>query len=372
MNVPRYAHTVARLLGRDRSSGLAPPGDRERGVLTIERALARRTRRSRWRAGGAAAAVVGLAAGTALFFSRPAAAPHAGTTITERKVHISVASHKGTATLDHASVRRGLELLPGKQLEVAPGGTVNLLLSTGTAIDLGSESAVVVREQGVNQRFMLEAGAFEAKVAKLGRDERFIVETPDAEVEVRGTEFRVEVLKEGSTCPDGSRTLLTVQEGVVEVRARGGAIRVGAGGLWPVDCRPRDSAPKPAPTVAPTAVHGNAPAGSAPVVDHSKAVASAAVDEAPHRSALVAQNDLFAEGVAARRRGDSGAALAAYGRLIAEYPNSALVENALIERMRLLSHGDKAAAKREAQRYIERYPSGFARQEAEQIVKGSP
>ncbi len=362
MNVPRYAHTLARLLARNRGSGLAPPGDRERGVLTIERALAQRKRRSRWRVAGAAALLAGLAAGTLLFFSRPVARPHAGTTVAERKVQISVASHKGTATVDHASVRRGLQLLPGEELEVARGGAVGLLLSTGTAIDLGGESAIVVREQGANQRFMLEAGAFEARVAKLARDERFIVETPDAEVEVRGTEFRVEVLKEGSSCPDGSRTRLTVHEGVVEVRARGGVVRVGAGGLWPADCGLQEGALRPAPTTAP----------SAAPVDSLQSAPRAVVEQPPHRSALAAQNDLFAEGVAARRRGDANAALAAYGRLINEYPSSALAENALIERMRLLSRSDKAAAQREAQRYIQRYPSGFARQEAEQISKGSP
>jgi hypothetical protein len=64
--------------------------------------------------------------------------------------------------------------------------------------------------------------------------------------------------------------------------------------------------------------------------------------------------------------------LHAYGRLIAEYPRSALVENASVERMRLLAAQNPAAARLEAARYLELYPSGFAQREAERVLAGSP
>jgi outer membrane protein assembly factor BamD (BamD/ComL family) len=89
-------------------------------------------------------------------------------------------------------------------------------------------------------------------------------------------------------------------------------------------------------------------------------------------SALVEQNDLFAEGVAARRRGDTTGAISAYRRLMQKYPSSALVENAMIERMRLFAKSDAELAREEARRYLARYPSGFARAEAQRMASGSP
>ena len=76
-------------------------------------------------------------------------------------------------------------------------------------------------EQSQRKRFSLEAGSLFAKVAKLTADERFVVATPDAEVEVRGTAFRVTIVPADRACEDGSPTRLEVTEGVVVVRHAG-------------------------------------------------------------------------------------------------------------------------------------------------------
>jgi hypothetical protein len=80
---------------------------------------------------------------------------------------------------------------------------------------------------------------------------------------------------------------------------------------------------------------------------------------------LTAQNDLFAEGVARGRQGDTSGALRAYQELMSRFPSSPLAENALVERMRLLATTPEGA--REAQRYLARYPHGFAAGEAKKL-----
>jgi len=66
----------------------------------------------------------------------------------------------------------------------------------------------------------------EAAVAKLKPGERFVVATPDAEVEVKGTRFELVVDGETSRCEPVLRTRLTVQEGVVAVRHEGREVRI--------------------------------------------------------------------------------------------------------------------------------------------------
>lgn len=89
-------------------------------------------------------------------------------------------------------------------------------------------------------------------------------------------------------------------------------------------------------------------------------------------SNLSEQNRLFEQSLAARQRGDTERALESYDQLIGTYPNSALAENAIVDRMRLLRGTDPEGARREARRYLERYPNGFARSEAVRLLRGEP
>ena len=92
------------------------------------------------------------------------------------------------------------------------------------------------------------------------------------------------------------------------------------------------------------------------------------VDHLAAATALAHQNDLFAEAVDLRRRGDVGGALHAYQALIQRFPNSPLAENALAERMRMLQASDREHAREEAARYMLRYPHGFAAAEAQRLL----
>jgi len=264
------------------------------------------------------------------------------------------------------------QLGAGQRIETPVDGGASLKLSTGTSMDLSGSTSFQVDSQGAVQRFSLQRGELVAHVAKLTAGQRFIVATPDAEVEVRGTRFRTRVLERGEACGDGSRTRLMVTEGVVEVRRAGAAIFVKAGEHWPSDCASLETpaADKPSASTAavvPTDVASKARLASAArsAAEANGAAASSDSRPAPERaSALAEQNDLFAEGVALRRLGDVSGALRVFQSLIARFPRSPLAENALVERMRALSGSRDARAKDEAALYLARYPHGFAVNEA--------
>jgi hypothetical protein len=89
-------------------------------------------------------------------------------------------------------------------------------------------------------------------------------------------------------------------------------------------------------------------------------------------SNLEAVNRLFSEAKQARREGRDRQALAALDELLREYPHSVLAQEASVERFRVLSRlGRASEAQREANSYLERYPVGFARDEARRLVVGS-
>ncbi|HEX6764028.1 MAG TPA: FecR domain-containing protein [Polyangiaceae bacterium] len=386
MNVPRYASQVARLLSAALGEGSAPPqGDRARGTATIERAILARHRRRGVRLALLAAAsflvFVGAVSAVGRFW-RPSEAATAS-----ESVEATVSPHGAGALLTpgNSPLREGDRLVAGAGLRVSELGTASLVLSTGTRLELEGDSAVTARTLDAHQRFYLSKGTLEARVAKLHTGQRFVVDTPDAEIEVRGTEFRLEVLGQAAAdgCAPEIRTRLFVREGVVEVRANGRIARIGAGSRFPEcldgkgEAAPRTEPAEPSTEALPRVETPPEPASTARLAPEASAARrakpnDAAASEASNPAALVEQNDLFAEGVAARKRGDTAGALSAYGRLIGKYPNSALVENAMVERMRLFGKGSPEAARREAERYLRRYPAGFAHAEAERVLAGPP
>jgi hypothetical protein len=351
MNIPRYAAAAAKLLGKRVRGTELVAGDRERGIATIERAMQARVRRRRLVFGAgilaSAAALLLVVQGARHLSTAPAAAPLVA--INASPAGRGAALRAGDSD-QPLSVRS--QLGAGQRIETPPDGGASLKLSTGTSMDLSGSTSFQVDSQGAVQRFSLQRGELLAHVAKLTLGQRFIVATPDAEVEVRGTRFRTRVLEQAEACGDGSRTRLTVTEGVVEVRRAGTAILVRAGQHWPSDC---------ASTQAPAAEK----VVTAPAAGVADVVSKARGASAPERaSALAEQNDLFAEGVALRRQGDIGGALRAYQTLMARFPKSPLAENALVERMRVLAATRDSHARDEAQLYLSRYPRGFAVKEA--------
>lgn len=369
MSVPRYAVLAARALRRPQPSYAASEAARERGLATIERALGAPRRRREWRRRAfgvvlvaAASVMVWLVSGgfrAALRDSRDAA----------QLVSVMGSPFGGGALfLDSTGeVPLGSEvaLRVGGCITTASGGGARLELSTGTRLELDSDSMLTLQNLEALQRFTLARGVLHASVATLGPGQRFVVDTPDTQVEVRGTAFRLQVMPTPEGCGDGTRTRLEVQEGVVEVREGNRWARIEAGEHWPLSCvrdaRAADSAPSQSAALPeePKVVDPLPRATSAPRPKPGR----------PAVRAIAAQNDLFEQAMRAGQRGDTSAALRAYATLLHRYPKSPLVENALVERIRLLSSHDVVRARREAERYLERFPNGFARAEAERLVE---
>lgn len=271
----------------------------------------------------------------------------------------------GTA---HALDERASPLAAMDRIVADDGGAAMVRLSTGTVLRVGSSTDFTVLDTSTEQRFVLKTGTVRADVAKLAIGQRFLVRTDDAEVEVRGTSFRVSVVPPSAACGSTSKTRVVVYEGIVAVRTANGEVQVHAGYDWPRGCSepstPRApegaaSAPRP-PRVEPRPLaHATAPS-EPPTVDAGAA------------SKLADENALYAEGVAARRRGDAHAALAFFALFIERYPSSGLAENATVERMRLLAASDLARAVVAANAYLAQYPNGFAREEAARLAAGEP
>jgi outer membrane protein assembly factor BamD (BamD/ComL family) len=91
-----------------------------------------------------------------------------------------------------------------------------------------------------------------------------------------------------------------------------------------------------------------------------------------HESVLSQQNALFAVAVDARRRGDTSGAIAALEQLLSRYPSGPLDESARAERLRVLRAAGSTRTQGVARDYLARYPSGFARAEAEAVLAGAP
>lgn len=378
MSDPDYSELAARVLAGRPDEARAPRVDRDRGISVIAQAMAERTRRRRarraWFGGLAAAAVVALAAGAWLRFGSPAAA--------ERAVCGADCDAGLTGYAGHASFPPGSHWTAGNAgLRVGFGRV--------TRLDLEPSSEVLYKSAEGTRRFRLLRGALNARVEKLARGQRFIVETQDAEVEVRGTAFDVAIAPT-PTC--GTSTRVAVHEGVVEVRAASGTHRLRAGESWPTACDEAAAAAAPEPALAAppvsVAVPAPRPKSGARAVDvQSPSLAEtakvapeaasppeaqpsvAASAPPPPRSSLVEQNDLYARAVAARRSGQPSLALELYAELTRRFPASALVESALIERVRILQKLDPGRASAEARTYLRRFPSGFARDEARAIVE---
>jgi hypothetical protein len=243
----------------------------------------------------------------------------------------------------------GEALAPGSRIVARPGGHAILAFATGTRLTVEDEGDVTLVDGGPTSVIAVARGSLRADVAKLHAHERFLVRTDDAEVEVRGTSFRVSA---GGAC-DGAGTRVEVYEGVVVVRHGADESRVAAGESWqPQECAPTPAPaaqPRPAKSVAPPRPHGD-----------TRSV-----------SALRAQNDLFAAAVAAKQSGDTSGAAERFDEFVTRWPGSALAESAAAQRMKLLHASGSRRAADAARAYLARWPEGFARAEAEGIVAGT-
>jgi len=364
---------AARLLGRKaRRESAVPPasGDEREAAILAMAAAVRRNRRQRFVIAGSVAAVASIAvAVTAGGWLRARTTPHPATAGPSLARSAAPAAPAAPTRRDDNRIwlHDGAEVSAGQRF-VAQGSQRVLLSSTaGSELALEQGTELRVLDTGPKQRFRLARGQVHAEVAPLRADERFVIETSDAEVEVHGTAFDVTVAPVDAHCRAGIVTRVAVAHGVVEVRSAGRDERVAAGEQWPPECAVAEAAAQPATRA--TAV-GSRVSRRARHADAARAAVTQSA-EALRRSTLEAENDAFAAALASEKSGEPQQALVELDDLLQRWPSSPLAETAMAERIRLLVAGGEArAAARAAREYLRRFPNGAARDEAQRVAGG--
>ena len=247
-----------------------------------------------------------------------------------------------------------------------------------------------VAQPGSALRLAVEEGTFTISVNKLKANQRFALDLPDGELEVRGTRFTVRL--------DAQHTLrVAVEEGHVALRLSGHDVAIlGPGDEWPIAARVDPVPPSAAvgnvsvshpasrrgpPLASPNApparsVHGQpsrydrhgpsqgdstaSTSGTGPVIE--------ATDGGIQRSTA---GEDFARAMSMFSRGDYGTAEQLLDAFETHYPGSSHAEDVLFLRALTRSRrGDQQGAGRLAQEYLRRYPAGFRTNEAERMVHG--
>jgi hypothetical protein len=358
MSSPRYARVTSRFLTRYAGSVCDdPPSPEARAAASalMERAIAARARArnvTRWTAALGAAAAVGATLGAWREIHKPASgmtSTHAARPAQGATVVAYPLGAGASLWLDGSRVplAEGGNLASGSRVETPANGRAALAFASGTNGILGESGDLMVGGDDAMQVLRLDSGSVDLHVAKVLADRRFLVSTPDADVEVRGTKFRVSLGPSNAACGDKAPTHIVVTEGVVIVRHAGADKRVAAGEQWSSDCTPPTETAVPALPSAPPSANAE-----------------------PMASTLGEENDLFAEGILATHRGDRQIAIGTFDRFLATYPGSPLAQSAAVERMRLLRLTLPTHAVAAARQYLARYPNGFAYAEAGTIAAG--
>jgi TolA-binding protein len=174
----------------------------------------------------------------------------------------------------------------------------------------------VVDREG--RRFELEVGRLEAHVAAENADDTVIL-TDDGTATARRAEFEISI---GATCRSAQGTSILVRTGQLTWARGADRVELGAGQRWP-ECG----------------------------------------------DALALQNDAFEAAMNARRASASEAAIAAFEQFRRDFPESPLVQDATLELMRLFGSQKNPRSEEEAQRYLSTYPEGYARDEAQRLLR---
>jgi hypothetical protein len=249
--------------------------------------------------------------------------------------------------------------------------------TAGPAFDfVNVEGATVTsRTEGGITRATLADGVAAFHVEHVGPSLRFLLALPDGEIEVRGTRFVVKVA--------GARTQsVDVAEGVVVLRLRGDPERqLVAGEHWTApahDAAPAAKTreleallPEPVQTIAHALALPPATASPAPPPrsDLEGSSSSAASSDAVRPDAQVAASERFASAIAAFQAASYARADGLLESFALEFPSDARVEDASF--LRAVTHsrmGDASGAASLASAYLQSFPQGLRRREAEELA----
>ena len=223
---------------------------------------------------------------------------------------------------------------------------------------------------GALERVVLSDGDVTLQVRKQGAGERFLVEVPDGEVEVRGTTFEMSV-------HDGRTARVHVDTGVVVVRIHGESV-LSAGDSWPAEVVVADDeaakAALPAvPTETPAPVER--PADVAPAVARRAPQPRLAAASAAHAKAAAPVDETddetaeYDRAIDAFRLGRFEQAAGLLRAFVAAHPRSGLLDDAsFVEAACRASAGQGQAAAQLAEAHMKRFPDSFHREDAAVLV----
>jgi hypothetical protein len=385
MSHPDYSALAASILKRKVITYREPSISRDRGIAIVAQAM-RQSSRNRQRtrvwllslaAAAAAVAVVSMSG-----VNRHWAAGKASSASTCHSGQAPCAQPVAPRPVVDVGHVDGRDIVPGVMFQADLHKSTQVQFDSGTRMELGANTAVVYNEGSAIHRFSISRGSVRLQVAKLSKGQRFLLNAPDVEVEVRGTVFNVQVVEPSPGCVQ--RSQVSVEEGVVEVRSAAEHQTLQAGERWTSDCLTRQEYSSsrsantgdirsgtraPITAMRPVTTDSRTTANSKPSPETATADIVVPKSDTPeHKSALALQNDLYARASTERNSGHAAEALALYTQLIVQFPSGALVESASVQRMRLLARMHDARAAAEAQRYLNRFPEGFARAEAQALL----
>jgi hypothetical protein len=255
---------------------------------------------------------------------------------------------------------------------ITTGASPSHLALPGLSLSVEPQSAVIVgadTTQGL--LIVMDRGSVVCQVARRPSDSPLIVQAGDARVRVLGTRFRVTRVQESAR--------VEVQQGVVEVSARGRVVQVRAGETWAPEAI--EAAPVvPVPSAEPTSREDERPNGSAsanrappasvrarnapaPAVrpPETPATSSSLKEAVPSRQAVFERATLL-------ERSEPQRAAELYRSI--DSGSDSWAQNALYARGRLeASLGNRAEARRLLQRYLERFPRGHNAGDARAVLK---
>ncbi len=328
-------------------SEAVPPRADPAALALLSETIHRTARNRTWRRRGFALAAAVLAGGLSTWaLLRP---PADGVEV--QSAHGALVT-RGETSL---AATTGSTLRAGSKVETTSGGAVRLRLQTGTQLWLEEHSALELLSTDTDQSLRLLAGRVHSEVVHLVSPQRFRIVTSDTEVEVRGTRFVVEWL-EKPACAGQASTRVRVEEGIVWIRHAHEELELRAGGVWPPPC--------PAPAAAAVVVPAVAMPAAAPVAP------VAPVAELGSR--LAEENRRFSQVLQARQQGDTDGALVLLDALRRDFPHGHLEEDAAAEELRLVAGVDPVRARTAARNYLSRFPRGYARALAEELLTPVP
>ncbi len=217
-------------------------------------------------------------------------------------------------------------------------------------------------ERGEQTLARLFDGTLKLHVHKLKPEQRFVLELPDGNLEVRGTRFTV-VAEHGRTVS------VSVSEGAVALSVAGvQGLLLRAGDHWSAAGKRTasvDAANRPAPDkpVAP-APEPNRPTRLQETSSTTASVPASDSTASGGRTGTAAGR-AFASAMHAFESGNNESAERLFHEFLAKYPGDGRSEDAMfLSAVLRARQGDRAGAARWAKRYLTTYPSGLRRREA--------